>query len=45
MPALLRKFIIVLVFILALGACNGGGDGGSTWLNLPSVPIRVDGNG
>ncbi len=45
MPALLRKFIIILVFILALGACNGGGDGGSTWLNLPSVPIRVDGNG
>jgi len=44
-PALLRKFIIVLVFILVLGACNGGGDGGSTWLNLPSVPIRVDGNG
>ena len=45
MPALLRKFIIVLVFILVLGACNGGGDGGSTWFNLPSVPIRVDGNG
>ena len=45
MPALLRKFIVVLVFILALGACNGGGDGGSTWFNLPSVPIRVDGNG
>ncbi len=45
MPALLRKFIIVLVFILVLGACNGGGGGGSTWFNLPSVPIRVDGNG
>ena len=45
MPALLRKFIIVLVFILVLGACNGGGDGGSTWLNLPSVSIRVDANG
>ena len=45
MPALLRRFIVVLVFILALGACAGGGDGGSTWFNLPSVPIRVDGNG
>ena len=45
MPALLRKFIVALVFILALGACAGGGDGGSTWFNLPSVPIRVDGNG
>ena len=45
MPALLRKVIIVLVFILVLGACNGGGDGGSTWFNLPSVPIRVDANG
>ena len=45
MPALLRKIIIILAFILILGACNGGGDGGSTLLNLPSVPIRIDANG
>ncbi len=45
MPALLRKFIVILAFILVLGACNGGGEGGSTWFNLPSVPIRVDANG
>ena len=45
MPALLRKIIIILAFILVLGACNGGGDGGSTLLNLPSVPIRIDANG
>ena len=45
MPALLRKFAAVLVISLALGACAGGGDGGSTWFNLPSVPIRVDANG
>ena len=45
MPALLRKIVFILVFILILGACNGGGDGGSTLLNLPSVPIRVDANG
>ena len=45
MPALLRKIVIILVFILVLGACNGGGDGGSTLLNLPSVPIRIDDNG
>ena len=45
MPALLRKIILILAFILILGACNGGGDGGSTLLNLPSVPIRIDGNG
>ncbi len=45
MPALLRKIILILAFILILGACNGGGDGGSTLLNLPSVPIRIDANG
>ena len=45
MPALLRKIVIILAFILVLGACNGGGDGGSTLFNLPSVPIRIDGNG
>ena len=45
MPALLRKFAAVLVISLALGACAGGGSGGSTWFNLPSVPIRVDAGG
>ena len=45
MPALLRKIIFILVFILVLGACAGGGDGGSTLLNLPSVSIRIDDNG
>ena len=45
MPALLRKFAAVLVISLALGACAGGGSGGSTWFNLPSVPIRVDASG
>ena len=45
MPALLRKIAAVLVISLILGACNGDGDSGSTWFNLPSVPIRVDANG
>ena len=45
MPALLRKIVFILVFILILGACNGGGDGGSTLFNLPSVPIKIDANG
>lgn len=45
MPALLRKIVAVLVISLVFGACNGGGDGGSTWFNLPSVPVRVDANG
>ena len=45
MPALLRKIVAVLVISLVFGACTGGGDGGSTWFNLPSVPIRVDANG
>ena len=45
MPALLRKIVAVLVISLVFGACNGGGDGGSTWFNLPSIPIRVDANG
>ena len=45
MPALLRKIIFILVFILVLGACAGGGDGDSTLLNLPSVSIRIDANG
>ena len=45
MPALLRKIVAVLVFSLIVGACAGGGDGGSTWFNLPSIPVRVDANG
>ena len=45
MPALLRKIVAVLVISLVFGACAGGGAGGSTWFNLPSVPIRVDANG
>lgn len=45
MPALLRKIVAVLVFSLVLGACSGGGQGGSTLFNLPSVAVRVDANG
>jgi hypothetical protein len=44
-PALLRKILAVLIISLVMGACNSNGDGGSTWFNLPSVPIKVDANG
>ncbi len=42
-----RTMLAVLAISLALGACSGNGDDGSTWFNLPSVPIKVDaaGNG
>lgn len=41
----LRTILAVLVISLVLGACGSGGDGGSTWFNLPSVPVKVDANG
>lgn len=42
---LLRTILAVLVISLALGACSGGAGGGSTWFNLPSIPVTVDANG
>lgn len=42
---LLRTLLAVLVISLALGACSGGAGGGSTWFNLPSIPVTVDANG
>lgn len=41
----LRTVVAVLVISLMLSACSGGGSGGSTWFNLPSVPITLDANG
>ncbi len=38
--------LIALVASLALGACSGGANGqGSTWFNLPSLPLQVQEDG
>jgi hypothetical protein len=41
----LRIFVAVLMTTLIIGACAGSGNQGSTWFNLPSIPISVDQNG
>ncbi len=37
-------FLVGLVTMLLLSAC-GGGDTGSTWFNVPSVPVQVEEDG
>ena len=47
MQARPRNYQIVLVLIIAsmlLGACGGSG-AGSTWFNLPSVPVKIQADG
>jgi len=42
----LRTVVAVLLISLVLGACSGGGGAeGSTWFNLPSIPVTIDSNG
>jgi hypothetical protein len=41
----LRIFVAVVMTTLVISACAGGGNPGSTWFNLPSIPITVDQNG
>ncbi len=41
----LRTVVAVLFISLVLGACSGGGAEGSTWFNLPSIPVNIDQNG
>lgn len=39
-PKILKIFVVALIVSLTLAAC-GGGTTGSTWFNLPSVPIKI----
>jgi hypothetical protein len=41
----LRTVVVVLIASLVLTACSGNDGQGSTWFNLPSVPVDVDANG
>jgi hypothetical protein len=41
----LRVVVAILLTSLVLAACAGGGSGGSSWFNLPSIPLSIDGNG
>jgi hypothetical protein len=44
-PGYLRTVVVVLIASLVLTACSGSGGQGSTWFNLPSIPVNVDANG
>lgn len=44
-PKILKIFVVALILSLMLTACFGGGTTGSTWFNLPSIPIKVQDNG
>ncbi|MEZ4870289.1 MAG: hypothetical protein R3C14_53660 [Caldilineaceae bacterium] len=43
-PRIVRLFAVALILSLALGAC-GGGTTGSTWFNLPSLPVTLQADG
>ncbi|MEZ4676303.1 MAG: hypothetical protein R2932_18935 [Caldilineaceae bacterium] len=44
-PKIFRIFVVALILSLMLSACTGGGTTGSTWFNLPSIPVKVQANG
>jgi len=44
-PKILKIFVVALILSLMLTACFGGGTTGSTWFNLPSIPLKVQDNG
>ncbi len=44
-PKILKGFMVALVASLILTACVGGGTTGSTWFNLPSIPVKVQADG
>jgi len=43
-PKILKIFLVALMASLVLGAC-GGGTTGSTWFNLPSIPMKIGADG
>ncbi len=43
-PKILKIFVVALILSLILTAC-GGGTTGSTWFNLPSVPVKLQADG
>jgi len=43
-PKILKIFVVALILSLMLAAC-GGDTTGSTWFNLPSIPVKVQENG
>ncbi|MFN8491508.1 MAG: hypothetical protein U0350_28175 [Caldilineaceae bacterium] len=43
-PKILKIFLVALLASLVLGAC-GGGNTGSTWFNLPSIPVKIGADG
>ncbi|MBV7332208.1 hypothetical protein KFU94_29040 [Chloroflexi bacterium TSY] len=43
-PRILVGFLVALISAFMLSAC-GGGSTGSTWINYPSIPIRVQSDG
>lgn len=43
-PKIIKIFVVALIASLVLGAC-GGGTSGSTWFNLPSIPVKIGADG
>lgn len=43
-PKILKIFVVALILSLILTAC-GGGTTGSTWFNLPSLPVKLQADG
>ena len=41
----LRTVVVVLIASLVLTACSGSNGQGSTWFNLPSIPVTLDAQG